>query len=96
MIIQETISGSSAGKISAGSGEAGWVFEKTIAVFHPSSFILHNCLYTLLKLSRPLLLLLSALTYLLGASISVYLGKSLQLLSFFLGLRGLFAQLSSA
>lgn len=49
----------------------------------------------MLKLSRPLLLLLSALTYLLGASISVYLGKSLQLLSFFLGLGGiLLTQLS--
>ena len=49
----------------------------------------------MLKLSRPLLLLLAALTYLLGASISVYLGKSLQLLSFFLGLGGiLLTQLS--
>ncbi|HMX73434.1 MAG TPA: hypothetical protein PKE35_04230, partial [Anaerolineales bacterium] len=40
----------------------------------------------LLKLSRPLLLLLTALAYLLGASISAYLGKSFQNLAFLLGL----------
>jgi 1,4-dihydroxy-2-naphthoate octaprenyltransferase len=49
----------------------------------------------LLKLSRPLLLLLAALTYLLGASISAYLGKSFQNLTFLLGLGGVvLAQLS--
>lgn len=49
----------------------------------------------MLKLSRPLLLLLAALTYLLGASISAYLGKSFQNLTFLLGLGGvMLAQLS--
>ncbi|MBK9601695.1 MAG: UbiA family prenyltransferase [Anaerolineales bacterium] len=49
----------------------------------------------MLKLSRPLLLLLAALTYLLGASISAYLGKSFQNLTFLLGLGGVvLAQLS--
>lgn len=40
----------------------------------------------LLTLSRPLCLLLAALTYVLGASVSVYLGKSLDSLVFLLGL----------
>ena len=40
----------------------------------------------LLKLTRPLHLLLAALTYLLGASISAYLGKPLIVTSFILGL----------
>lgn len=49
----------------------------------------------MLKLSRPLTLLLAALTYLLGASIPAYLGKSFNSLAFWLGLAGiLFAQLS--
>jgi 1,4-dihydroxy-2-naphthoate octaprenyltransferase len=49
----------------------------------------------LLKLSRPLLLLLSALTYTLGASISAYLGRPIEMLPFLLGLFGvLLAQLS--
>jgi 1,4-dihydroxy-2-naphthoate octaprenyltransferase len=49
----------------------------------------------LLKLSRPLHLLLAALTYTLGASIPVYLGKIFQPLIFSLGLAGvLFAQIS--
>lgn len=39
----------------------------------------------LLKLTRPLHLLLAALTYLLGASIPAYLGKPLQILPFVLG-----------
>ena len=48
-----------------------------------------------LKLIRPLHLLLAALTYLLGASIPAYLGKSFQPLAFLLGLAGvLLAQLS--
>src|SRR5688572_2412706 len=40
----------------------------------------------LLKLSRPLHLLLAALTYVLGASIPGYLGRPFQLTSFWLGL----------
>ena len=40
----------------------------------------------LLKLTRPLHLLLAVLTYLLGTSISAYLGKPLQLTLFILGL----------
>ncbi len=40
----------------------------------------------LLKLTRPLHLLLTALTYLLGASIPAYLGKPFQLVPFVLGL----------
>jgi len=48
-----------------------------------------------LKLTRPLNLLLAALTYVLGASIPAYLGKPFQSLAFLLGLAGiLFAQLS--
>jgi 1,4-dihydroxy-2-naphthoate octaprenyltransferase len=48
-----------------------------------------------LKLTRPLHLLLAALTYLLGASIPAYLGKPFQPLAFTLGLAGvLLAQLS--
>ena len=48
-----------------------------------------------LKLSRPLHLLLAALTYTLGASIPAYLGKPFQSLAFLLGLAGvLLAQLS--
>jgi 1,4-dihydroxy-2-naphthoate octaprenyltransferase len=48
-----------------------------------------------LKLTRPLHLLLAALTYLLGASVPAYLGKSFQPLAFLLGLAGvLLAQLS--
>jgi len=48
-----------------------------------------------LKLIRPLHLLLAALTYLLGASVPAYLGKSFQPLAFLLGLAGvLLAQLS--
>jgi len=47
------------------------------------------------KLSRPLHLLLVALTYILGASIPAYLGKPFQPLTFALGLGGvLLAQLS--
>ncbi len=41
-----------------------------------------------LKLVRPLHLLLAALTYLLGASIPAYLGKSFNDLAFWLGLAG--------
>jgi 1,4-dihydroxy-2-naphthoate octaprenyltransferase len=49
----------------------------------------------LLKLTRPLHLLLAALTYTLGASIPAYLGKPFQPLVFSLGLAGvLLAQLS--
>ena len=49
----------------------------------------------MLKLSRPLHLLLAALTYILGASIPAYLGKPFQPLTFSLGLVGvLLAQLS--
>lgn len=40
----------------------------------------------MLKLTRPLHLLLAALTYLLGASIPAYLGKPFQLVPFVLGL----------
>lgn len=40
----------------------------------------------MLRLTRPLHLLLAALTYLLGTSISAYLGKPLQLTLFILGL----------
>jgi 1,4-dihydroxy-2-naphthoate octaprenyltransferase len=40
----------------------------------------------LLKLSRPLNLLLAALTYLLGASVPAYLGKPIQVIPFVLGL----------
>ncbi len=48
-----------------------------------------------LKLTRPLHLLLVALTYILGASIPAYLGKPFQPLAFALGLAGvLLAQLS--
>jgi 1,4-dihydroxy-2-naphthoate octaprenyltransferase len=48
-----------------------------------------------LKLTRPLHLLLAALTYILGASIPAYLGKPFQSLAFLLGLVGmLLAQLS--
>jgi len=48
-----------------------------------------------LKLTRPLHLLLAALTYTLGASIPAYLGKPFQPLPFSLGLAGvLLAQLS--
>ncbi|WKZ34473.1 MAG: UbiA family prenyltransferase [Anaerolineales bacterium] len=50
-----------------------------------------------LKLSRPLHLLLAALTYLLGASIPAYLGKPFQLAPFLLGFAGiLLAQASMA
>jgi 1,4-dihydroxy-2-naphthoate octaprenyltransferase len=49
----------------------------------------------MLKLTRPLHLLLAALTYVLGASIPAYLGKPFQPITFLLGLAGvLFAQLS--
>ena len=49
----------------------------------------------ILRLSRPLHLLLAALTYLLGSSIPAYLGKSFSALTFWLGLAGvLLAQLS--
>lgn len=52
---------------------------------------------TLFKLSRPLYLLLAALTYLLGASIPAYLGIPFQPLPFILGLAGvLFAQAGMA
>jgi len=48
-----------------------------------------------LKLSRPLHLLLAALTYLLGASIPAYLGKPVQLAPFILGMAiALLAQIS--
>lgn len=40
----------------------------------------------MLRLTRPLHLLLAALTYLLGASIPAYLGKSFQLVPFMLGM----------
>ncbi len=43
----------------------------------------------MLKLSRPLHLLLAALTYVLGASIPAYLGKSFQTIPFILGLAGI-------
>jgi len=50
---------------------------------------------TLLRLSRPVHLLLAALTYFLGASIADYLGKPFRADSFFLGLVGiLFTQLA--
>ncbi len=49
----------------------------------------------MLKLTRPLHLLLAALTYTLGASIPAYLGKSFSALAFWLGLVGVvLAQLS--
>lgn len=49
----------------------------------------------MLRLTRPLHLLLAALTYLLGASIPAYLGKPFQLLPFILGFAGvLLAQIS--
>ena len=44
---------------------------------------------TLLKLSRPLLLFLAALTYTLGVSISAYLGKPFRLDLFWLGFAGI-------
>jgi 1,4-dihydroxy-2-naphthoate octaprenyltransferase len=44
----------------------------------------------LLKLTRPLQLLLAALTYTLGASIPAYLGKHFQPMAFALGLAGVF------
>ena len=51
--------------------------------------------HNILRLSRPLHLLLAALTYLLGSSIPAYLGKSFSALTFWLGLIGvLLAQLS--
>ncbi len=51
----------------------------------------------MLKLSRPLNLLLAAFTYLLGASIPAYLGISVQLIPFLLGLASvLFAQAGMA
>lgn len=51
----------------------------------------------MLKLSRPLNLLLAALTYVLGASIPAYLGISVQLIPFLLGLASvLFAQAGMA
>lgn len=51
----------------------------------------------MLRLSRPLHLLLAALTYLLGASIPAYLGKPFQLTPFILGFAGvLLAQASMA
>ncbi|MBI5838564.1 MAG: prenyltransferase [Chloroflexi bacterium] len=50
---------------------------------------------TLLKLSRPLHLLLAALTYVFGASIAKYLGKPFEQVPFWLGLAGiLLAQVS--
>ena len=52
-------------------------------------------LITILRLSRPLYLLLVALTYILGAGIARYLGKPQAPTTFWLGLVGiLFAQLS--
>ena len=52
-------------------------------------------LITILRLSRPLYLLLTALTYILGAGIARYLGKPQGPTTFWLGLIGiLFAQLS--
>jgi 1,4-dihydroxy-2-naphthoate octaprenyltransferase len=52
-------------------------------------------LKNLLRLTRPITLLLAALTYFLGASIADYLGKTLQPDSFWLGLLGvLLAQTS--
>lgn len=49
----------------------------------------------MIKLTRPLYLLLAALTYLLGASIPAYLGKPFQLVPFVLGLViALLAQIS--
>jgi len=51
----------------------------------------------LFKLTRPLLLLLAALTYTLGASIPAYLGRSFQPVVYALGLAGvLLAELSMA
>ncbi|MDD2922689.1 MAG: hypothetical protein PHQ36_10430 [Anaerolineales bacterium] len=51
----------------------------------------------MIKLSRPLHLLLVALTYILGASIPAYLGKPLNILAFWLGFAVvLLAQLSMA
>ena len=50
---------------------------------------------TLLRLTRPINLILAALTYFLGASIADYLGKTLQPDAFWLGLLGvLLAQMS--
>ena len=52
-------------------------------------------LITILRLSRPLYLLLTALTYILGAGIARYLGKPQAPATFWLGLVGvLLAQLS--
>jgi 1,4-dihydroxy-2-naphthoate octaprenyltransferase len=45
-------------------------------------------LLTILRLTRPLLLLLAALTYVLGTAIARYLGNPLQLSAFWLGLIG--------
>ena len=52
-------------------------------------------LITILRLSRPLYLLLTALTYILGAGIARYLGKPQAPTTFWLGLIGiLFAHLA--
>ncbi|HUH97521.1 MAG TPA: hypothetical protein VLZ89_09200, partial [Anaerolineales bacterium] len=52
-------------------------------------------LILLLRLSRPLHLLLTALTYILGAGVARFLGKQPAPIAFWLGLLGvLFAQLS--
>jgi len=54
-------------------------------------------LRTLLRLSRPLQMLLAALTFCFGASIANYLGKPFRADSFWLGLAGVvFAQMSMA
>src|SRR5574340_467198 len=52
-------------------------------------------LITILRLSRPIYLLLAALTYVLGSGIARYLGKPQTLVVFWLGLVGVcLAQLS--
>ncbi|MCX6057624.1 MAG: hypothetical protein NTW69_05685 [Chloroflexi bacterium] len=62
---------------------------------HTSFILLITVHTTLLKLTRPLHLLLAALTYTLGASIPAYLGKPLSVGIFWLGLTIIiFAQLS--
>ena len=62
---------------------------------HTSFILLITVHTTLLKLTRPLHLLLAALTYTLGASVPAYLGKPLSIGIFWLGLSMiLFAQLS--
>jgi 4-hydroxybenzoate polyprenyltransferase len=65
-------------------------------VQNPKSEIGNHPLKTLLRLSRPLHLLLAALTFSLGASIANYLGKPFRADSFWLGLVGVICWPKSA